>query len=122
MRRRTAAVLYAHLLFGESIARLLEPDRGLRLVRIDVGCADAHEQIERVRPNVVIVEGGIGTPGLLGLIRQLPEAVVVCVELEGNTAGVYRHWHIATATPEVLREVVHGRKPPAPDHAPLASD
>lgn len=119
MLRRTAVVLYVHHLFGEGIARLLEGEESLRVVCVNGRQDGAHEQVRRLHPDVVIVEGDPKELGILDLFREVPRALVIRVELYGNTLDVYRARRVSVATPDDLTNLIRGRRRPRPTACPV---
>ncbi len=107
MRKRRVAILYAHALFGEGIAQLLEGDEQLQVICLDAGLAETYEKVKELRPQAIVVEGSEDGALLRDLVQNLPRALFVMVRMGDNMMDVFHGWQEIPACPENLAEVLH---------------
>ena len=114
MRKRRVAILYAHALFGEGIAQLLDGDEQLQVICLDAGLAETCEKVKELRPHAIVVEGSEDGALLRDLVQNLPRALFVMVRMEDNIMDVFHGRQEVPACPENLAEVLHqGLRPRA---------
>lgn len=99
MRAWTIFILYDCPLFARGLERLLEQEGGVKVAGVAAKTTEEGlVQIRALKPDVIIVESGKGMrePCVLvsRLLQEQPEARVVRVSLEDNTAALYtgRRW------------------------------
>ena len=107
MRRRRVAVLYTHALFGQGIAHLLQMDERLKVTCLRADLAGTTEQLKRLRPHAIVIEGCDEGPLLRGIGRDLAPALFIEVHFEDNLMDIYRGRQMVTASPETLVEAIH---------------
>ncbi len=119
MRRRRVAVLYTHALFGCGIAELLHADPRLLVTCIETTLTGAAEQLQRLQPHTIVVEGSEDHVLLQQLAQGLPAALFIIVRMDDNVMDVYYRRRSVAACPEDLVDVVrtglgaHPRPAPA---------
>jgi len=111
-RRRRVAVVYTHPLFGMGIAQLLNGDKYLQVRCLDAHLPDAGEQMRRLRPHAVILEGGEEHISFRHLAGTMPRTLVITVRLDDDVMDVYYGRQVMAACPETLVEIIHRRRPP----------
>jgi hypothetical protein len=111
-RRRRVAVVYTHPLFGMGIARLLQPDNGLQVRCLNALLPDAGEQLRRLRPHAVVLEGDEEHISFRDLAGAMPRALVIIVRLDDEVMDIYYGRQVMAACPEALVETIHRRRPP----------
>jgi len=111
-RRRRVAVVYTHPLFGMGIAQLLHADNCLQVQCLNALLPDAAEQMRRLRPHAVILEGDEEHISFRHLAGTMPRALVIVVRLDDDVMDVYYGRQIMAACPETLVATIHRRRPP----------
>lgn len=107
MRRQRVAVLYAHALFGQGIARLLQMDERLEVTCLRADLAGTTEQLKRLRPHAIVIEGCDDGSLLRGIGRDLAPALFIEVHFNENLMSIYRSRQVVAACPETLLEAIH---------------
>lgn len=110
--KRRVAVVYTHALFGMGIARLLQPDKCLQVRCLDALLPDAGEQLKRLRPHAVVLEGDEEHISFRDLAGTMPRALVIIVRLDDEVMDIYYGRQVMAACPEALVETIHRRRPP----------
>ncbi len=105
MDRSRVAVLYAHPLFGQGIAKLLARDQ-----RLEVSCEPAREQdvVELTKvllPDALVLEG-CEDALLSRLVEDLPPIPVTFVDLRENTLTAYRGRQQVVPPPATILEAI----------------
>lgn len=109
-------ILYGASLFAKGLERLLKENAEVEVVGVGMQGRRALAQIRELQPHVIIVEAEKGMPEPCWLVTRLlqeqPEARVVRVSLEDNTASLYtgRRW-VANRVEDLIRGILG---PPAP--------
>ena len=106
MHKRRVAVLYTRALFGQGIARLLQMDERLKVTCLRADLADTTEQLKRLRPHAIVMEGRQEGLLLRGIGRDLAPALFIEVHFEDNLMEVYRSRQVVAACPETLVEAI----------------
>ncbi len=106
MRKRRVAVLYTHALFGRGIAHLLQMDERLEVTCLRADLAGTTEQLKRLRPHVIVMEGRHESLLLRDTGRDLAPALFIEVHFEDNLMDVYRSRQVVAASPETLVEAI----------------
>ncbi|HEU4760102.1 MAG TPA: hypothetical protein VFT91_09005, partial [Dehalococcoidia bacterium] len=96
-----------HPLFGRGIAQLLQADEQLRVTCLGAALADATEQLRRLRPDAIVVEGCRNDEALWDLFRELPPALIVRVYIDDDVIDVYQSRQVIGAGPDNLVEAIH---------------
>ena len=107
MRKPRVAVLYSHALFGRGIAQLLQADKQLDVTCLSASLAEASEELKRLRPDAIVVEGCAEDDLLRDVIRDLPPALFIGVHPKDDVMDVYYGRQVVTARPESLAEAIH---------------
>ncbi len=106
MRKRRVAVLYTHPLFGRGVAQLLQADKRLEVVCLNVAVAGAEDELKRLKPYAIVAEG-CGESRLLNeAVRDLPAPLFIALRLGDDFMDVYHSREVVTARPESLLEVI----------------
>jgi DNA-binding NarL/FixJ family response regulator len=91
-------IVYEHSLFAHGIKRLLQPQKGLRIVgmieRPELSTRDLH----RLRPDVVVVEGN----GSMAVMESLEGVTALAISLRGDEATILSGLPVRVAAPEDL--------------------
>jgi hypothetical protein len=115
MTKRRVAVLYSHPLFGEGLAQLLQSDNGLLVTCLRADPSGSCQEIDRLRPHVIVIEDSDDEAFMRDLLRGLPSALLIRVRLQDNVMDVYSTRHVLAACPADLLEAIHvGVSPRAP--------
>jgi DNA-binding NarL/FixJ family response regulator len=107
----TVFILYDHPLFAWGLEGLLQREQGLRVEGVAPKSEGALAQIRTLNPDVVIVEAEKGMPErcwlLSRLLQEQPQARVIRVSLEDNTATLYtsRCW-TANRVEDLIRGIL----------------
>jgi DNA-binding NarL/FixJ family response regulator len=94
----TIFILYSNSLFARGLERLLEQHGGMKVEGVAAKTEEGLERIRALKPDVILVEAERGMPEPCWLVARLlqeqPEARVVRISLEDNTASLYtgRRW------------------------------
>ncbi len=78
---------------------------------MDVTCLRADqaataEELKRLRPYAVVMEGREESPLLSGIVRDMPAALFIGVHPEDNSMVIYHDRRVVTGCPESLLEAV----------------
>ena len=112
--KRRVAVVYTHPLFGRGIAQLLQADGELQVSCLEAALPEASEQLKRLRPHAIVLEGREEDLLVRDLTRGLPRALIILVRLEDDVMDAYYGRQVMTACPETLVKIIHrGRRPPS---------
>lgn len=107
----TVFILYDYPLFARGLERLLRQEGGVTVGGMAPKGEEALLQIRTLKPDVVIVEAEKGMPELCWLLTRLlqeqPQARVVRLSLEDNTAALYtgRRW-TANRVEELIKGIL----------------
>jgi hypothetical protein len=110
---RRVAVVYTHPLFGLGIAHLLQGDGQLQVSCLKAALPDAGEQLRRLRPHAIVLEGREEDIPVRDLTRGLPRALIILVRLEDDVMDAYYGRQVVTACPETLVKLIHRGRPPS---------
>ena len=106
MRTQRIFILSSHALLAHGVGRLLEGQRGLRVVGMETDLRQGMEQIQALHPDVVILSSEIGGPPSLAVVSSVFEAspgtVVVGLSAADNLLHVYQDNQIRVARFEDL--------------------
>ncbi len=106
MHKRRVAVLYTHALFGQGIARLLQMDERLKVTCLRADLADTTEQLKRLRPHAIVMEGSEERLPLRETGRDLAPALFIEVHPQEDLMDVYSSRQVVAARPETLVEAI----------------
>ncbi len=122
MHKRRIAVLYTHTLFGLGIAQLLRADEQMEVTCLRADLAATQEELKRLRPYAVVMEGCVESPLISEIVRDIPAALFIGVHPEDNSMVIYHGRQVVTGCPESLLEAVrHGPRVPG-ERASRASE
>lgn len=102
--RLSIAIVYGHALLGEGIGRLLAGEPGVHVTKVPTSRAHPLESAARARPDVILVERGVGFSALEVLAR-FPEAVVIDFAIDPGPTWVYRRQEIP-GHPQAILDLV----------------
>lgn len=118
MHKRRVAVIYTHALFGQGIAHLLRADERLQVTCLRADLPDTTEQLRRLRPHAIVMEGCEESPLLSGIVRDLPPVLFIGMHFEDNLMDIYRSRQVVAARLENLVDAIYyglrRRGPPSP--------
>jgi hypothetical protein len=106
MHKRRVAVLYTRALFGRGIARLLQTDGRLRVTCLRADLADTTEQLKRLRPHAIVMEGRQENRPLREAGRDLSPAIFIEVHPQEDLMDIYSSRQVVAASPETLVEAI----------------
>ncbi len=110
MRTQSIFILSAHTLLARGVERLLQGQRGLRVVGMETDPQRGIQHIQIVRPDVVILGGDIGGPPSLALVAAVFEAspgtTVIGLCVGSNLLHVYEDNQIKVARVEDLLQAI----------------
>ena len=107
---KSVFILYENALFASGLERLLR-EEGVKVVGSATQDKHALDRIRKVEPDFIIAEVESKKPEtgfFLGrLLRELPQAAVVRVSLDDNSATLYTgHRWTANTGEELVKEIV----------------
>jgi len=110
MDRPRVFILSGTFLFARGLEHLLKEDAEVEVVGVGMGGRRALAEIRVLKPDVIIVEAGKGMPEpcwlVSRLLREQPQARVVRVSLEDNTATLYTGRRFVMAGPQDLVRIL----------------
>lgn len=107
----TIFILCSNPLFARGLERLLEQQGGVKVTGVAAKTEEGLERIRALKPDVILVEAEKGMPEpswlVTRLLQEQPEARVVRVSLEDNTASLYtgRRW-VANRVEDLIRGIL----------------
>jgi DNA-binding NarL/FixJ family response regulator len=113
MGKRRVVVVYTHPLFGLGIAHLLQNDGQLQVSCLKAALPEVGEQLRRLRPHAIVLEGREEDIYVRDLTRGLPRALIILVRLEDDVMDAYYGRQVVTACPETLVKIIHRGRPPS---------
>ena len=107
---RSVFILYENILFARGLERLLKQE-GVKVVGSATQDKHALDRIRKVEPDFIIAEVESKKPEtgfFLGrLLRELPQAAVVRVSLDDNSATLYTgHRWTANTAQDLVKEIL----------------
>ncbi|MBI4301951.1 MAG: hypothetical protein HY664_05050 [Chloroflexi bacterium] len=103
-------VIHKNSLFAQAVERLLEGRTGLEVLDTDIAKEDLWKAMERLRPDVVIMDRddpGINVTDLVsGLLRAWPPVRVVCISTSQPKVEVFGKWQTQATQIEELIDVI----------------
>jgi hypothetical protein len=110
MRKRRVAIVYASPLFAHGIASLLSEEPSVEIACLDAGVQGTVEELDRWRPEVMIVEHDGERSALDGVPGDRPRGdglpLLILVGLKDKGMELFYNRRVVTATPDTLREAV----------------
>lgn len=110
MGRPRVFILYKYLLFARGLEQLLKEEAEVEIVGVGMRGRRALAEIRVLQPDVIIVEVGKGMPEpcllVARLLREQPQARVIRVSLEDNTATLYTSRRFVMAQPQDLVSIL----------------
>ncbi len=110
MTRRRVAILYTHPLFAKGIACLLEAEPRLHVSCINATHLDAAEELQRLQPQVVVIEHDLQGPALGSIPMQLlgseKWALTIVLGLKHPEMELFYNRRVNVATPDTLLQAV----------------
>jgi DNA-binding NarL/FixJ family response regulator len=103
-RCATIVILYRHPLFGEGIARLLAMEPDMEIISVASEDAVAMAQSLSLTPDVVIFERG-DPDTAVEVLRAVPEALVIDVDLNPGPTFAYHREEIQTQPDGIVRAI-----------------
>jgi len=111
MPKRRVAILYTHTLFGLGIAQLLRTDEQMEVTCLRADRPATAEELKRLRPYAIVMEGCDEGPLFSGIVRDMPAALFIGVHPEDNSMVIYHGRQVVSGCPENLIEALrHGRR------------
>ncbi len=102
MIEQRIVVLYGVSLFVSAMESCLQGQPNLRVLRANQGATDARGQINFLHPDVIIFdngETGLGDfPGVVQLLKDNPQAVVIGLDVNSNQLTVFSSEQRAATT------------------------
>lgn len=110
MHQRRVAIVYTHPLFAQGIACLLEVEPRLQVACIDARQPEAAEELNRLQPEVVLIEHDLRGPALGSIPMQLLSgdrwALLIVLGLRAPEMELFYNRRVRVATPDTLLEAV----------------
>ncbi|MDR7434044.1 MAG: hypothetical protein QN189_02820 [Armatimonadota bacterium] len=111
--KQRVLILSNHPVLGEGIQHLLKEEPAIEVVGMEAIAPECIDRVAFLRPDVVILAGGVKSPQLSQLTSHLLERFanlpLICVDLERDTVQIY-HSRQVPARSRDLKEALRDLK------------
>lgn len=95
-------IVYEHSLFAHGVKRLLEQQKALRMIGMLERLTLSVQDLRRLKPDVVVVEGNGG----MTVLESLEGVTAVAISLRGDEATIFTGLPMRVSGPEELAAVI----------------